>query len=98
MGLGEDILVLLGILPLERPIKPKKVNEKTFFNEGILYSKTKRLQELNGQYVWASDFHCGAVAGELIYNSVLGDSYILNDCSGSGQPKILKVHDLEHIW
>jgi hypothetical protein len=98
MRLVEDILTLIGFLPLERPDFKKKVSEETFLSEGKLYNKTQKLEELNGKYVWVSDFHEGAIAGELIYNPVMVDSYLLNNCSKSGKIKTLKVHDLKHVW
>jgi hypothetical protein len=98
MGLVEDTLTLMGFLPLERPDFKKKVSEETFMEEGRLYNKIEKLEELNRKYVWVSDFHVGAIAGELIYNPVMVDSYILNNCSKSGKIKVLKIHDLKHIW
>jgi len=92
MGLIEDILVVIGVLPLERPVKNNR-------QEGHLYiNKVEQLEKLNGQYVWITDFHNGVVAGDLVYNSCMGDKYILNNCSRDSRPKLLNVHDLNNIF
>jgi hypothetical protein len=92
MGLVEDVLVLVGVLPLERPdFKRKEQKEKLYVD------KAEQLEKLSGQTVIVDDKHNGAVEGELVYSPCMGDNYILNNYSIFGKTHMLKVNDLERI-
>jgi hypothetical protein len=97
MGLLEDIGMLIGILPIERP------NFKNKKQEGPLYiDKVEELEKLNGQYVYVTDTHRGILTGDLRY-SLHGfkDIYFLDDCLSRKAPyrrtEMLHVHDLQSI-
>ena len=93
MGFGNGILKLVGVLPIERPDFSKRKSA-----ENLYENKIEQLNEFNKQYVWIFDFHEGVIAGDLFYQTCMGDSYILDNCSQTGNPKILKVHDLQTIF
>lgn len=97
MGVGEGLLVLLGILPM--PNLNKSVSNDSFLSErGLYHNKVEQLKRLNGQYILIDDFHKGFVGGDLLYRQGMGDSYVLKNCSKSGKSKILKVHDLQNVF
>jgi hypothetical protein len=101
-----DLLMLVGILPMPRPEKTSnlrgiKIDDETFFSEGKLYNKIEKLKELSGQYVQVSDIHHGALAGNLRYlPHGFNDIYFLDDCSTpkARGTKMLHVHDLMYVF
>lgn len=98
MGLGGDILALIGVLPIKRPNFDKKVSDGDSFDCNNLYRKKKKLEELNGKYRFINDIHNGPFFGQIIYASVLDDKYFLKEASKTGKTLSLFVHDLQHIW
>jgi len=92
MGLLRDFGMLVGILPIEKPyFKRNQQKQKNYIN------KFEQLEKLSGQTVIIDDKHNGSIVGDLVYRPFLKHKYILNNCSRTGKPKILNVHDLINI-
>lgn len=102
MGLGEDVLVLMEILPVGNSINKipfnEEIHKETILDENKLINKIKMLEEKDGQYIWINDFHRGILAGKLKYIPLFQDTYFLENCSKSGKSEMLKIHDLSHIF
>jgi len=88
--LFEDILMIIGVLSISRPdkvpnLKGIKIEGKTNY---------EKLEELNGQNIWANDFHHGVLYGKLKYNFPNAERYYLIN---SGQEIPFNVQDLKDI-
>lgn len=83
-------LMLIGILPMPKPAKVKPANWLEI--EGK--TNYEKLEELNGQNIWANDFHHGVVYGKLRYNSPNTERYYIIN---SKQEIPFNVHDLNGI-
>lgn len=89
MGILKDLGILVGILPMPLPDFHEKSLDKT--SEKI---NCEKLEELNGNFVWAQDFHHGIRYGKLKYTSFNAERYYLVN---SNQEFSFNVHDLENI-
>jgi hypothetical protein len=93
MGIWTDIGILVGILPIPRP---EHVEFKGRLNDEIIEKTNYEiLEELNGQRVWANDFHHGVIYGILEYNSPNSEKYYIKNSIADGIP--LHIHDLNGI-
>lgn len=93
MGFGRDMFILMGILPMQRPDFDKRVGDEN--SEKTNYEK---LEELDGKHIWVKDIHYGILHGNLNYIPLLTDKYMLRNCNGLGETKMLHIHDLETIF
>jgi hypothetical protein len=102
MGFGTDILMIIGVLPIHRPELSKEEIDKIIPNFGMLKPGEKtdyeKLEELDGQHIWVKDIHYGILHGSLNYIPLLKEKYMLRNCNGSGETKMLHIHDLETIF
>jgi hypothetical protein len=92
MGIWTDIGILVGILPIPRP---KRLEFKGRMGDEITEKTNyEMLEELNGQLIWANDFHNGIIYGILKYNSPNAERYYLKN---STEEIPFNVHDLKGI-
>jgi hypothetical protein len=89
MGLGRDILTLIGILPIPR------VN----FNKYRKYEKTKeqQLKELNGKKIVVRDYHEGVISGKLEYMPCPANFDIYTVHTENNDYR-LHIHELKRIF
>ena len=93
MGLLRDWGILVGILPFQRP---ERVEFKGRMGDDIIEKTNyEKLEELNGQNVWANDFHHGVIYGTLKYNSPNAERYYI--LTPTNQEFPFHVHDLEGL-
>ena len=96
MGILRDWGILIGILPIPR-LEPVEFKGR-IGDEVIDKTACEKLEELNGQNVWIRDFHYGILSGRLKYIPLFTDKYILSNCNGTDDSKMLHIHDLETIF
>jgi hypothetical protein len=89
-----DLLMIVGILPIARPDKVPNLNGIKI--EGK--TNSKKLEELNGKHIWISDIHNGILYGRLNYIPLFPEKYFLENINGTEESKQLNVHDLETIF
>jgi hypothetical protein len=95
-SIWRDIAVLIGILPMPR-LKPVEFKGRTG-DKIVGKTDDEKLEELDGKHIWVRDIHYGILNGYLNYVPIFTDKYILRNCNGSGETKMLHIHDLETIF
>ncbi|MDA3836650.1 MAG: hypothetical protein PF542_03430 [Nanoarchaeota archaeon] len=86
MGIGKDLAILVGILPIEFPEEKKR--------EGLSLRSVRSdvVESFNEKKVLGEDYHYGKISGVLKYSG--GEKYSI---FSNGENKEYFVHDLKKL-